>query len=190
MSDLLWSIWNCGSKAGNCQAVSGRVDAADLCWAPRLLALRAFRENYLKVWVLGWAAWSPPRCPEHRFARQNSGAIRSCWPCRPPLSSPSDFSPARFCSIRAMRDLILPLMVITPVLVGFAGARVLLWPDSLPLRMALRSRLSRRFADGRDRSVARAPWTLAACSLAGGFVAAGAASFLASFHRSLAAGRF
>ena len=35
------------------------------------------------------------------------------------------------------RDLILPLMVITPVLVGFAGARVLLWPDSLPLRMAL-----------------------------------------------------
>ena len=36
-----------------------------------------------------------------------------------------------------MRDLILPLMVITPVLVGFAGARVLLWPDSLPLRVAL-----------------------------------------------------
>ena len=28
-------------------------------------------------------------------------------------------------------------MVITPVLVGFAGARVLLWPDSLPLRVAL-----------------------------------------------------
>ncbi len=36
-----------------------------------------------------------------------------------------------------MRDLIVPMMVITPVLVGFAGARVLLWPDSLPLRMAL-----------------------------------------------------
>ena len=36
-----------------------------------------------------------------------------------------------------MRDLILPLLVITPVLVGFAGARVLLWPDSLPLRVAL-----------------------------------------------------
>ena len=35
------------------------------------------------------------------------------------------------------RDLILPLMVITPILVGFAGARVLLWPDSLPLRMAV-----------------------------------------------------
>ncbi len=35
------------------------------------------------------------------------------------------------------RDLILPLMVITPILVGFAGVRVLLWPDSLPLRMAV-----------------------------------------------------
>ncbi len=35
------------------------------------------------------------------------------------------------------RDLILPLTVITPVLVGFAGARVLLWPDSLPLRVAV-----------------------------------------------------
>ena len=35
------------------------------------------------------------------------------------------------------RDLIVPLTVITPLLVGIAGARVLLWPDSLPLRMAL-----------------------------------------------------
>ena len=35
------------------------------------------------------------------------------------------------------RDLFVPLTVITPILVGFAGARVLLWPDSLPLRMAL-----------------------------------------------------
>ncbi len=36
-----------------------------------------------------------------------------------------------------IRDLIIPLMVITPVLVGFAGARVLLWSESLPLRFAL-----------------------------------------------------
>jgi len=36
-----------------------------------------------------------------------------------------------------VRDLIIPLMVITPVLVGFAGARVLLWSESLPLRFAL-----------------------------------------------------
>ena len=35
------------------------------------------------------------------------------------------------------RDLIVPLTVITPVLVGFAGARVLLWPDSLPVRVAV-----------------------------------------------------
>ena len=36
-----------------------------------------------------------------------------------------------------MRDLIVPLAVITPILVGFAGARILLWPDVVPLRMAL-----------------------------------------------------
>ncbi|MFZ0807696.1 MAG: PAS domain S-box protein, partial [Candidatus Sulfotelmatobacter sp.] len=35
------------------------------------------------------------------------------------------------------RNLILPLAVITPLLVGLAGARVLLAPDSVPLRMAV-----------------------------------------------------
>ena len=35
------------------------------------------------------------------------------------------------------RDLLVPLVVITAIVAGFAVARVLLWPDSLPLRFAL-----------------------------------------------------
>src|SRR6202022_3491694 len=35
------------------------------------------------------------------------------------------------------RDFLLPLAIVTPILVGFAAARLLLWPDSLPLRVAL-----------------------------------------------------
>jgi len=35
------------------------------------------------------------------------------------------------------KDLVVPAAVIAPILAGFAGARVLLWGDSLPLRVAL-----------------------------------------------------
>ena len=35
------------------------------------------------------------------------------------------------------RNLLAPLAAVTPMLAGFAAARVLLWPDSLPLRVAL-----------------------------------------------------
>jgi len=101
-----------------------------------LLALRAFRENYFKVWVVGWAVFVVSRFSEHCFA--------------PKLPAPFDTVVAQGTFVLAvgllagsvllysrMRSLILPLMVITPVLVGFAGARVLLRPESMPLRFAL-----------------------------------------------------
>lgn len=101
-----------------------------------LLALRSLRESYLKVWVLGWAALLASHLAEHSLAAKISApfdqvVVQAVFILAIGLLAGAVLVYAR------MRDLILPLMVITPVLVGFAGARVLLWPDSLPLRVAL-----------------------------------------------------
>lgn len=101
-----------------------------------LLALRAFRDNYFKVWVLGWATFVASRLAEHCFATR--------------IPAPFDLVAVQATFVLAVgllagavllytrdRDLIVPLMVITPILVGFAGVRILLWPESLPLRVAV-----------------------------------------------------
>ena len=101
-----------------------------------LLGLRAFRETYLKIWILGWTALLASRLAEHSLAGKipppfDQVAVQAGFVLAVGLLAGAVLVYAR------MRDLILPLTVITPVLVGFAGARVLLWPDSLPLRVAL-----------------------------------------------------
>lgn len=101
-----------------------------------LLALRSLRESYLKIWVVGWAALLVSRLAEHCMAARipapfDQVVVQAAFVLAVGLLAGAVLIYAR------MRDLILPLMVITPVLVGFAGARVLLWPDSLPLRVAL-----------------------------------------------------
>ena len=101
-----------------------------------LLVLRAFRDSYLKIWVMGWTALLASALVGHCVAARipapfDQVAVQAAFVLAVGLLAGAVLVYAR------MRDLILPLMVITPVLVGFAGARVLLWPDSLPLRVAL-----------------------------------------------------
>ena len=101
-----------------------------------LLALRTFRDSYLKIWVVGWAALLASHLAEHCLAAKfpapfDQVVVHAAFVLAVGLLACAVLVYAR------MRDLILPLMVITPVLVGFAGARVLLWPDSVPLRVAL-----------------------------------------------------
>ena len=105
--------------------------------ARRLLALRAFRESYLKIWILGWTALVVSGLAEHCLSRPGFRRRLIRWSCRRHLCSRLGCLAGAVLLYARMRDLIIPLMVITPVLVGFAGARVLLWPESLPLRMAL-----------------------------------------------------
>jgi len=94
------------------------------------------RETYLKIWVAGWATLAASRLAEHLFASK--------------IPAPFDLLAVQATFVLAVgllaggvllysrsRELLLPLAVITPILVGFAGARVLLWPDSLPLRVAM-----------------------------------------------------
>src|SRR5579862_9494174 len=135
MSASLWSIWNSVVRLGLVKPTAAELALLILLGAS-LLALRAFRENYLKVWILGWTALAASRLAEHCFAGK--------------IPAPFDLVAVQATFVLAVgllagavllntrgRDLLLPLMVITPILVGFAGARILLWPDSLPLRVAI-----------------------------------------------------
>src|SRR5262249_39540569 len=135
MSASLWSIWNTAAGLGIARP-SGAELALLILLGASLLTLRSFRESSLKIWTLGWLALVVSRLAEHAFHAK--------------IPAPFDQVVAQTTFVLAVgmltgavllytrtRDLILPLMVITPVLVGFSGARVLLWPDSLPLRVAL-----------------------------------------------------
>ena len=135
MSASFWSIWNSAARLGIAKPSAAEITLLILLGAS-LLALRAFRENYLKIWILGWTALLASRLAEHSLAAKipapfDSVAVQATFVLAAGLLAGAVLVYAR------TRDLILPLMVITPVLVGFAGARVLLWPDSLPLRMAV-----------------------------------------------------
>ena len=135
MSASLLGIWNSIERLGLARPTGAELTLLILLGAA-LLALRAFRETYLKVWIAGWATLVASRLAEHCFA--------------PRIPAPFDQVVVQACFVLAIglltgavllysriRDLIVPLMVITPILVGFAGARVLLWADSLPLRVAV-----------------------------------------------------
>src|ERR1700688_1774642 len=135
MSAYLWSIWNTAAGLGLAKPTAAELALLILLGAA-LLTLRALRENYLKVWVVGWTAFVASRLAEHCVAAK--------------IPAPFDLLAVQALFVLAVgllagavllytrgRDFILPLTVITPILVGLAGARVLLWPDSLPLRVAV-----------------------------------------------------
>jgi two-component system NtrC family sensor kinase len=135
MSATLWSIWNTAATLGLAKPTAAELALLILLGAA-VLTLRAFRENYLKVWVVGWTAFVASRLLEHCLAAKIPApfdllAVQTTFLLAVGLLAASVLLYTRG------RDLILPLMVITPLLVGFGGARVLLWPDSLPLRMAV-----------------------------------------------------
>src|SRR5579863_5543441 len=135
MNDSLGSILNSVAKLGLARPTAAELSLLILLGAS-LLALRAFRENYLKVWVVGWMVFVGSRLAEHSFAARipapfDQVAVQASFALAVGLLAGAVLVYTR------NRDLIVPLTVITPVLVGFAGARVLLWPDSLPLRVAV-----------------------------------------------------
>ena len=135
MSFSQWSIWNSAVTLGSARPSAAEMTLLVLLGAS-LLALRAFRENYLKLWVAGWATLVASRFAEHSFSARipapfDQVVVQTTFLLAVGLLAGAILLYAR------VRDLFIPLTVITPVLVGFAGARVLLWPDSVPLRVAL-----------------------------------------------------
>jgi two-component system NtrC family sensor kinase len=131
----LWSIWNTVARLGIARPSAEELALLILLGAS-LLALRSFRENYLKMWIGGWLSLTASRLAEHTFAGRIPAPFDTVVVQATFVLGVGVLAGAVLTYIRG-RDLLVPLMVITPILVGFAGARVLLWPDSLPLRMAL-----------------------------------------------------
>ncbi len=135
MSATLWSIWNSAAKFGIAKPTAAELALLILLGAS-LLALRAFRESYLKVWALGWVAFVASRLAEHSLATKIPAPFDQVVVQASFVLAVGLLAGAVLVYTRS-RDLIVPLTVITPILVGFAGVRVLLSPDSLPLRVAV-----------------------------------------------------
>jgi hypothetical protein len=135
MSASFGSIWGTMAGLGVARPSAAEVTLLVLLGAS-LLALRAFRGLYLKIWVAGWTVLVFSRLAEHTLAAR--------------IPAPFDLVVVHASFVLAVgllagavlvytrsKDLIVPLAVITPILIGFAGARVLLWPESLPARVGV-----------------------------------------------------
>src|SRR6266550_2543894 len=100
-----------------------------------LLVFRTFRERYLLVWIVGWMAYFGSRwtlrgagghVPDYLIAISQAEFILAV--CL--------FAAAVLVYTHARR-LMLPLLLISTTVVGFAALRVLWWPDSVILRVGL-----------------------------------------------------
>jgi PAS domain S-box-containing protein len=170
MNESLCSLWNtaqpalAGLKAGE-WAVLFALGAS-------LLVLSALRERYLLIWTAGWALLAVSRVAGlHGAGLGIPGRFVPAVEQAAFVVAMGLFAGAIFIYIRE-RNLLAPLAAITAIVAGFAVARVLLWPGSLPLRAALEisyliilltaaiALLSAR----RDRWEP-GPWLMAACLL-------------------------
>jgi len=140
--------------------------------AASLLVLSALRERYLLVWTAGWTL-----LVVSRFAGIEGAGMQVPERYVPAVEQAAFviamglFAGAIFIYIRN-RDLLAPLSAITVSVAGFAVARTLLWPGSLPLRVALEVSyriilLTAAIALLRSRRGRwePEPWVLAACLL-------------------------
>src|ERR1700730_5183249 len=105
--------------------------------AASLLVLAVFRERYLGFWAAGWALLASSRL----FASQGASLQIPARFVAPAEQAAFVLATGLFCGavfayIRE-RNLIWPLVAVTASVAGFAVARALLWPDSVPLRFAL-----------------------------------------------------
>jgi PAS domain S-box-containing protein len=135
MNESLWSFWNsvqpalAGLKAGDWAVL--------LALGVSLLLLSALRERHLLLWAAGWALLAGSR-----LAGMHGAGMGIPWRFVPAVEQAAFvvamglFAGAVFVYIRD-RNLLAPLAAITVIVASFAVARGLLWPDSLPLRVAL-----------------------------------------------------
>ena len=134
MSASLWSIWNTAAQLGLTKP-SAAETALLLLLGASLLALRACRETYFKVWIAGWVAFTASQYLE-QFAVRLPAPFGLLAQQATFVLAAGLLAGAVLVYTRS-RNLTVPFAVITVVLVGCSGVRVLLSPDSLPLRVAL-----------------------------------------------------
>ena len=136
MTASLWSFWNNVAQPAAARLKPGEW-ALLIVLGASLLVLSVFRERYLSIWTAAWTLLVTSRFVHIYGARTQ-------LPARylPAIEQAAFviaiglFAGAIFAYIRE-RNLVTPLIAVTVCTAGFAVARVLLWPDSLPLRVAL-----------------------------------------------------
>jgi two-component system NtrC family sensor kinase len=135
MNAFLNTIWSsaqptlAGLKAGEWALL--------LVFAASGLVLAALRERCLLMWTAGWAMLATSR-----FAAVHGGAVRIPERYVPAVEQAAfvlaiGLFAAGIVVYTKTRNLLTPLSAITVSVAGFAVARVVLWPDLLPLRVAL-----------------------------------------------------
>jgi PAS domain S-box-containing protein len=135
MNVSLWSIWNHAQPA--LAGLKAREWALLAVLAASLVVLSAFRERYLAIWTAGWALLA-----SSRLASVHGAAMRIPARYIPAVEQTAFVIAAGLFAIAVLhylqaKNLLAPLVAITASVAGFAVARTLLWPDSLPLRFAL-----------------------------------------------------
>ncbi|MBV9572712.1 MAG: PAS domain S-box protein [Acidobacteriales bacterium] len=124
-------------RAGlNVPRLMAQESAVLVILAASLLVFRTFRERYLFTWILAWLAYLIsdttlqnsylPSAPHYLLAISQAEFILAV--CL--------FAAAVFIYVNA-RKLLMPLWVSAVVLITYAVARALWWPDSITLRLAL-----------------------------------------------------
>ena len=138
MNVSLWSIWNTTAQPALAGLKAGEW-ALLLMLAASVVVLCALRQRYLLIWTAGWALLVTSRLAGVHGAaigipeRYVPAVVQAAFVVAIGL-----FAGAILVYIRG-RDLLVPLVVITVSVAGFAVARVVLWPDSLPLRSPWKS---------------------------------------------------
>jgi PAS domain S-box-containing protein len=135
MSASYRSIWNTAAGLGIARPTVLEF-ALLVLLGSFLLVLFAYRENYLKVWIVGWTALTVSRLAEHSFAARFPAPFGTVVVQATFVLAVGLLTGAVLLYSQS-RNLIVPLAVITPLLVGLSGARVLLAADFLPLRMGV-----------------------------------------------------
>jgi len=136
MTTSFWSIWNTVAQPALAGLKPGDW-ALFVVLAASVLVLCGFRGRYLALWTAACALLLGSRLVEILGAATQIPAHYL------PAVEQSAFVIAVGLSAAAVlayirdRNLLTPLVAVTVCTAGFAVARVLLWPDSLPLRVAL-----------------------------------------------------
>jgi PAS domain S-box-containing protein len=136
MNAALWSIWNTTAHPV-LNGLNTEEWALLIMLGALVVVVWSFRERYLLIWTAGWVALTASRMV---------GMQGAAWHI--PRAFVPAFEQASFVlavgllSVAVLlytnsRNLLVSPAVITVCVAAFAVARVLLWPDSLPLRVAL-----------------------------------------------------
>src|SRR3981081_2268604 len=132
MSSFFGSILNTAAQLGLVKP-TGSEFVLLILLAASVLALRTFREGYLKIWTVGWIAFVASRLAGHVFLAQIPQRYL-------PVAEQAGFVlavgllAAAILAYTRGRSFFLPLAIITPILMGFTVDPLLLGPVPVAVR--------------------------------------------------------